>query len=133
MTRLIAEAALIQGVGTPVQEIIGRLNTGTDEVSIAKMHSRKGWSQPGQTRQFNEYILVLKGALRVKTRRKEFVARTGQAIVVPAGEWVEYSAPEAGGARYLAICVPAYSPGLVRKRGQSASGRNRTSRLGPRG
>ena len=114
MARLIAEAALIQGVGTPVQEIIGRLNTGTDEVSIAKMHSRKGWSQPGQTRQFNEYILV---SLRVKTRRKEFVARTGQAIVVRAGEWVEYSAPEAGGARYLAICVPAYSPDLVRIRG----------------
>ena len=117
MARLIAEAALIQGVGTPVQEIIGRLNTGTDEVSIAKMHSRKGWSQPGQTRQFNEYILVSKGALRVKTRRKELVARTGQAFVVLAGEWVEYSAPEAGGARYLAICVPAYSPDLVRIRG----------------
>ena len=114
MAKLITQPAIIQTVGTPVEEIIGRLNSKTAEISIAKMHSRKGWSQPGQIREFNEYILVLKGALQVKTRSKELVVRAGQAVIVTAGEWVAYSAPEAGGARYLAVCAPAYSPKLVR-------------------
>ena len=115
MAKLIAKPAIIQTVGTPVQEIIGRLNTKTAEISIAEMHSRKGWSEPGQIREFKEYILILKGALQVKTRRKELIARAGQAVIVSAGEWVQYSAPEAGGAHYLAVCMPAYSPGLVRR------------------
>jgi hypothetical protein len=114
MAKLIAQPAIIQTVGTPVEEIIGRLNTKTAEISIARMHSRKGWSQPGQVREFNEYILVFKGALQVKTQRRELVVRAGQAVIVNAGEWVSYSTPEAGGARYLAMCVPAYSPELVR-------------------
>ena len=115
MAKLIAKSAIIQTVGTPVEEIIGRLNTKTAEISIAKMHSRKGWVEPGQIREFNEYILVLRGALQVKTRRKELVVRAGQAVIVNAGEWVAYSTPEAGGAHYLAICAPAYSPRLVRR------------------
>jgi len=115
MAKLIAAPAIIQTVGTPVEEIIGRLNTKTAEISIARMHSRKGWVEAGQVRQFNEYVLVFKGALHVKTRRREFMARAGQAVIVKAGEWVQYSTPEAGGARYLAICVPAYSPKLVHK------------------
>jgi mannose-6-phosphate isomerase-like protein (cupin superfamily) len=115
MARLITKPAIIQTVGTPVEEIIGRLNTKTSEISIAHMHSRKGWSQPGQIREFNEYILVFKGAVQIKTRRKVLVVRAGQAVIVNAGEWVEYSTPEAGGARYLAVCMPAYSPKLVRR------------------
>jgi ethanolamine utilization protein EutQ len=79
------------------------------------MNSRKGWSEPGQVRKFTENILVLKGALYIKLRRRELVARAGEAVIVKKGEWVRYSTPEAGGARYLAICVPAYSPGLVRR------------------
>jgi acyl-CoA synthetase (AMP-forming)/AMP-acid ligase II len=114
MAKLITGSAIIKTVGTPVQEIIGRVSTGTDEVSVAKMHSRKGWSQPGQIRRFNEYILISRGALQIKTRRKKLIARAGHAVLVRAGEWVEYSAPEAGGAHYLAICVPAHSPDLVR-------------------
>ena len=110
----IAKAAIIQTVGTPVEEIIGRLNTNTTQVSIARMHSRKGWVQPGQVRRFAEYLLVLRGALHVTTRRHHLVARAGQAITVRAGEWVQFSTPEAGGARYLAVCVPAYRPSLVR-------------------
>ncbi len=115
MAKLITKPAIIQTVGTPVEEIIGRLNTKTAEISIAKMHSRKGWVEHGQIREFNEYILVFKGALQIKTRRRELVARAGQAVIVNAGEWVQYSTPEAGGARYLAMCVPAYSPKLVRR------------------
>jgi quercetin dioxygenase-like cupin family protein len=114
MAKLIPKAAIIQTIGTPVEEIIGRLNTGTEEVSVARMHSRKGWCQPGQIREFNEYLLISKGTLRVKTRRKEWVVRAGQAVSIRSGEWVEYSAPESGGAHYLAICVPAYSSDLVR-------------------
>jgi quercetin dioxygenase-like cupin family protein len=117
MAKLITEAAVIQTVGTPVMEIIGRLNTGTAEISVARMHSRKGWTMPGQIRGFNEYILISKGALQVRTRRKQLLARAGHAVVIRAGEWVAFSAPEAGGAHYLAICVPAYSPDLVRQRG----------------
>jgi quercetin dioxygenase-like cupin family protein len=114
MAKLITKPAIIQTAGTPVEEIIGRLSTKTAEISIARMHSRKGWVQPGQIREFNEYILVFKGALQVKTRHKELIVRAGQAVIVNAGEWVSYSTPEAGGARYLAMCVPAYSPKLVR-------------------
>jgi hypothetical protein len=115
MAKLIAKPAIIQTVGTPVEEIIGRLNTKTAEISIAQMHSRKGWVEPGQVREFNEYILVLKGSLYVKTRRSALVVRAAQAVIVNAGEWVAYSTPEAGGARYLAMCIPAYSPKLVRR------------------
>lgn len=115
MARLITQPAIIQTIGTPVEEIIGRLNTKTAGISIAKMHSRKGWSQSGEVREFTEYIIVLKGALQVNTRRKSLSVRAGQAAIVKAGEWVKYSAPEAGGARYLAICTPAYSPDLIRK------------------
>jgi ethanolamine utilization protein EutQ (cupin superfamily) len=115
MAKLIAKPAFIQTVGTPVEEIIGRLNTKTAEVSIARMHSRKGWSQPGQICDFNEYILVFKGALQVKTRRRALLVRAGEAAIVRKGEWVAYSTPFAGGARYLAICVPAYSPQLLRR------------------
>jgi len=115
MAKLITQPAIIQTIGTPVEEIIGRLNTKTAEISIAQMHSRKGWTEPGQIREFNEYILVFKGVLQVKTRRRELLVRAGQAVIVNAGEWVAYSAPKPGGARYLAICVPAYDPGLVRR------------------
>ncbi len=116
MAKLVAKPAIIQTVGTPVEEIIGRLNTKTAEISIAKMHSRKGWAQPGQVREFNEYILIFKGVLQVKTRRSELLVRAGQAVIVNAGEWVQYSTPEPGGAQYLAICLPAYSPKLVRSK-----------------
>jgi ethanolamine utilization protein EutQ (cupin superfamily) len=115
MAKLVTKPAIIKTAGTPVEEIIGRLNTKTDEISIARMFSRNGWSEPGQIRKFTEYILVFKGTLHVKLRRKTLVARAGDAVIVKAGEWVQYSTPEAGGARYLAICVPAYSPGLVRR------------------
>ena len=115
MAKLVTKPAIIKTAGTPVEEIIGRLNTKTARVSIAKMHSRKGWAEAGQIRKFSEHILVLKGALHVKTRRNELVVRAGQAVIVNAGEWVQYSTPQAGGAQYLAVCLPAYSARLVRR------------------
>jgi mannose-6-phosphate isomerase-like protein (cupin superfamily) len=115
MAKLVTKPAVIKTDGTPVEEIIGRLNTKTDELSIARMFSRKGWSESGQVRKFAEYILVLKGALHLKLRTKALVVRAGEAVIVKAGEWVQHSTPDPGGAHYLAVCVPAYSPRLVRR------------------
>ncbi|MEI6127515.1 MAG: cupin [Pseudomonadota bacterium] len=115
MAKLVTKLAIIKTAGTPVEEIIGRLNTKTANISIAKMFSRKGWVEPGQIRKFREYILVFKGALHVTTRREKLIVRAGQAVIVNAGEWVHYSTPQAGGAQYLAVCEPAYSPKLVRR------------------
>jgi quercetin dioxygenase-like cupin family protein len=115
MARLVTKSAIIKTAGTPVEEIIGRLNTKTDEISIARMFSRQGWSEPGQRRKFTEYILVLKGALYVKLRRRELIVRAGEAVIVKAGERVQYSTPQTGGAQYLAVCIPAYSARLVRR------------------
>jgi ethanolamine utilization protein EutQ (cupin superfamily) len=116
MAKLVAKAAVIKTEGTPVEEIVGRLSTKTADISFARMHSRRGWVDHEQKRQFAEYILVFKGALHVKTRRQRLVARAGQAVAIRAGEWVQYSTPEAGGAHYLAVCVPAFDPDLVQRK-----------------
>jgi ethanolamine utilization protein EutQ (cupin superfamily) len=115
MAKLVKNPAVIETSGTPVEEIVGRVNTHTTQVSIARMRSHRGWVDDGQVRQFAEFLLVLAGALYVRTRRQHLVARTGQAVMIRRGEWVEYSTPERGGARYLAVCMPAFQPGLVRR------------------
>lgn len=114
--RLIEKPTVIAAAGSPpkeIQEFIGRVNSGTSEVSVARMISAPGWKEPGQTPQFNEYTVVLKGALQVNLRDRQIVVRAGQAITVPAGEWVQYETPE--GAEYVAVCVPAFSPGTVHR------------------
>jgi quercetin dioxygenase-like cupin family protein len=114
--RFIEKPAVIEAAGSPpklIQEFIGCINSGTEEVSIAKMTSPAGWSEPGQTPEFNEYTLVLNGALHVSTREREYVVQAGQAIITHAGEWVRYHTPE--GAEYIAVCVPAFSPAAVRR------------------
>ncbi len=93
-----------------IQEYIGHVNSGTTEVSIARMHSPSGWVEPGQTPDFTEYTLVLKGALQVETREGVYQVKAGEAIITPAGEWVRFSTPGADGAEYVAICVPAFTP-----------------------
>ena len=115
MAKLVKKPAVISTSGTPVEEVVGRVNTNTTQVSIARMRSHRGWVDDGQARQFAECVLVFAGALHVKTRRQHLVARAGQAVMIRRGEWVEYSTPERGGARYLAVCVPAFQPGLVRR------------------
>ena len=109
---------MIKAAGTPpkeIQEFIGRVNTGTAEVSIARMRSPQGWSEPVQIPEFNEYTVVLKGALHVTFEGKGVVVREGQAILVEAGESVQYSTPEHEGAEYIAVCVPAFSPQTVHR------------------
>jgi mannose-6-phosphate isomerase-like protein (cupin superfamily) len=116
MARLIEKPAVVTAEGTPpkeIREFIGLANTGTTEVSIAKMISPAGWSEPGQTPEFNEYTMVLKGSLHVKLKDRELIVKAGQAVMVDAGERVRYSTPE--GAEYIAVCVPAFSPETVHR------------------
>lgn len=98
-----------------INEFIGLVNSGTDEVSIAHMISPAGWSEPGQRPEFNEYTVVLKGRLLVETINEQFSILEGQAIMASKYEWVKYSTPPEEGAEYISICVPAFSPETVNR------------------
>jgi mannose-6-phosphate isomerase-like protein (cupin superfamily) len=98
-----------------IEEFIGGVNTGTATVSVARMISPSGWSEPGQTPEFDEYTVVLRGVLQVQTRTEVFNVEAWQAIIVEAGEWVRYSTPGPDGAEYIAVCVPAFSPETVHR------------------
>jgi mannose-6-phosphate isomerase-like protein (cupin superfamily) len=112
MPTLITSPTRVQAAGNPpkiIEEFIGRVNSRTTEVSIAHMQSPAGWEEPGQMPEFDEYTLVLKGSLRVEFREGVIDVHADQAIVARKGEWVRYSSPAAGGAEYIAVCVPAFS------------------------
>jgi len=116
--RLIESPTVVPAAGTRpkrIEEFIGRVNSGTTTVSIARMTSPPGWVEPGQTPEFDEYTLVLEGSLRVESRGDVLEVAPGQAVHVRAGEWVRYSTP--AGASYVAICLPAFSPGTVHRDG----------------
>jgi mannose-6-phosphate isomerase-like protein (cupin superfamily) len=98
-----------------IDEYIGRVNTGTEQVSVAHMRSPGGWQEPGQTPQFEEFTVVLRGMLRVEYRGGVLEVRAGQAVIAHPGEWVRYSTPEADGAEYIAVCLPAFSPITVHR------------------
>ncbi len=98
-----------------IQEYVGRVNTGTGEVSIARMVSPSDWMEPGQTPEFDEYTVVLKGMLRVETRESTVDVHQQEAIIVRKGEWVRYSTPTPEGAEYIAVCIPAFSPNAVHR------------------
>lgn len=118
MVNLISSPTVIPAVGQPpkiIEEFIGRVNSQTSALSIAKMTSPPGWSEPGQTPEFDEYTIVLKGELQVETRDSILKVAAGQAIIVRAGEWVRYATPAAEGAEYIAICLPAFSPSTVHR------------------
>jgi len=100
-----------------IEEFIGQVNSGTKDLSIARMKSPAGWIEPGQKPEFDEYTLVLKGLLRVTTQAEAADIRAGEAVIVPAGEWVQYSTPGAEGAEYIAVCLPAFSPETVHRDG----------------
>jgi mannose-6-phosphate isomerase-like protein (cupin superfamily) len=91
-----------------IDEYIGRVNSGHESVSIAHMHSPAGWSEPGQQPDFDEFTIVLRGAVRVESKEGVMEVRAGQAVVARRGEWVRYSTPGAEGAEYIAVCVPAF-------------------------
>jgi mannose-6-phosphate isomerase-like protein (cupin superfamily) len=98
-----------------IEEFVGRVNSGTEAISVAHMTSPGGWLEPGQTPEFDEYTLVLKGELQVETRSGHFTVPAGQAILATRGEWVRYSTPHPDGADYIAICLPAFSPDTVHR------------------
>jgi mannose-6-phosphate isomerase-like protein (cupin superfamily) len=114
MPQLIAAPTQIPVPGNKIiDEYIGRVNSGDTQASIAHMSSPAGWSEPGQRPDFDEYTVVLKGAIRVEHENGMMEVNAGQAIIARSGEWVRYSTP--GGAEYIAICVPAFSPGTVHR------------------
>ncbi|HEV8060752.1 MAG TPA: cupin [Gemmataceae bacterium] len=98
-----------------IEEFVGRVNTGTEQLSIARMRSPAGWIEPGQTPLFDEYTVVLAGLLIVRTRDAVFEVPAGQAFIARQGEWVQYSTPGADGAEYVAVCLPAFSPQTVHR------------------
>jgi mannose-6-phosphate isomerase-like protein (cupin superfamily) len=98
-----------------IEEFIGRVNSGTDDLSIAKMTSPAGWIEPGQKPAFDEYTVVLKGMLRVTTKTGVEDIQAGEAVIVPSGEWVQYRTPGSEGAEYIAVCLPAFSPETVHR------------------
>ena len=118
MVRIIESPKIIESVGTlpkRIAEYAGRVTTGSDALSLAVMQSPAGWEEPGQTPEFDEYTLELRGAVHIATRGATQVVRAGQCAIAAAGEWVRYSTPEPGGAEYVAVCLPAFSPASVHR------------------
>lgn len=114
----IQQPTIIQAAGNKpkiIEEFIGRVNSATSDISVARMRSPEGWVEPGQVPEFEEYTLVLRGMVRVTSKTGVFEVRAGQAIITTRGEWVQYSTPEEGGAEYIAICSPAFSPDHVHR------------------
>ena len=112
MPTLIAHPTRIQAAGNKpklIDEYIGRVNSKTSAVSVAHMRSPGGWLEPGQSPEFDEFTIVLKGMLRVEHKNGVVEVQTGQAVIAHAGEWVRYSTPDAEGAEYIAVCLPAFS------------------------
>jgi len=118
MPSLIESPSRVTAAGEPpktIDEYVGRVNTGESRLSVAHMRSPAGWSEPGQRPEFDEFTLVLRGALRVEYEGGELTVAAGQAVHTAAGEWVRYSSPGAEGADYVAVCLPAFSPETVHR------------------
>src|SRR5438445_2204363 len=118
MARIILATTVIPAAGEPpkiIEEFIGRVNSKTPAISVAKMMSPSGWREPGQTPEFDEYTIVLKGELQVETREAIHTVAAGQAVIVHAGEWVRYGTPGAAGAEYIAVCLPAFALATVHR------------------
>jgi len=118
MAQHIKSPSIIKAAGNKekiIREYFGNVNSKTSEVSIAHMTSPEGWLEPGQCPKFNEYTFVMKGKLKVITKTEEFIVSEGEGIMTGKDEWVQYSTPFEGGADYIAICLPAFSPELVQR------------------
>jgi mannose-6-phosphate isomerase-like protein (cupin superfamily) len=118
MSTHISSPSIIKAAGNKpkmIEEFIGMVNSGTKNISIARMHSPGGWVEPGQTPEFDEYTIVLRGTLRVITNAGTIDIAAGQAIIAAKGEWIQYSSPEPDGAEYIAVCLPAFSPNIVHR------------------
>ena len=120
MPTLVSQPTRIQAAGNKpktIDEYIGRVNSRTSAASVAHMRSPQGWVEPGQTPEFEEFTIVLKGTLRVEHKGGTLDVHAGQAVVAQAGEWVRYSTPEPDGAEYIAVCLPAFSMETVHRDG----------------
>jgi mannose-6-phosphate isomerase-like protein (cupin superfamily) len=118
MARHIESPSIVEAAGNKpkiIEEFIGCVNSQSREVSMARMTSPSGWVEPGQTPEFTEYTLVLKGSLRVTLKDQSYDVIAGQAIIVEPGEWVQYSTPGSESAEYIAVCLPAFTPETVNR------------------
>ena len=118
MVTVIKGPSVIKAAGNKpkiIEEFIGRVNSQTQGVSIARMKSPEGWKEPGQKPEFDEYTVVLRGVLRVKSEKETIDVKAGQAVIAHRGHWVQYSTPQAEGAEYISVCIPAFSPGTVHR------------------
>ena len=118
MPKIIETPTVIEAAGNKpkrIEEFAGRVNSGDADVSVAHMVSPSGWEEPGQRPEFREITLVLRGMLRVEYEGGAFEVRSGQAVVAEPGEWVRYGSPETGGAEYVSVCLPAFSPESVHR------------------
>ena len=118
MARLIPAPTRIEAAGNKpklIDEFVGLVNSGTSELSIARMRSPSGWQEPGQRPEFDEYTIVLRGMLRVETTTGVLEVQAGQAVITAKGEWVRYGTPGPEGAEYIAVCLPAFSPTTVHR------------------
>lgn len=115
---IIRTPSILRAAGTKpktIQEFVGRVNSKTSGLSVARMDSPAGWIEPGQTPEFDEYTVVLRGAMTVRSEEGEVVVEAGQAFIAHRGEWVQYSTPGEEGAEYVSVCVPAFSPETVHR------------------
>jgi ethanolamine utilization protein EutQ len=118
MPTLISQPTRITSAGNKpklIDEYIGRVNSKTSGASVAHMRSPQGWEEPGQTPEFDEFTIVLKGMVRVQHKGGDLAVRAGQAVITHRGEWIRYSTPEEGGAEYIAVCLPAFSMETVHR------------------
>ena len=118
MPEFIEAPSVIEAAGNKpkiIEEYVGRVNSQSGDVSVARMRSPGGWEEPGQRPDFDEYTVVLRGMLRVEHEGGALDVRAGQAVVTRPGEWVRYSTPEAGGAEYVAVCLPAFAPAAAHR------------------
>ena len=118
MPKLIENPQPIEAAGNPpkqIEEFVGRVNSGHEHVSVAYMKSPAGWAEPGQRPQFQEISIVLSGNLRVEYEAGVLDVQAGQAVIAEPGEWIRYSTPDPGGAEYIAVCLPAFSPETVHR------------------
>jgi len=118
MPTLVSQPTRIQAAGNKpklIDEYIGRVNSKESALSVAHMRGPEGWVEPGQTPEFDEFTIVLKGKFRVRHKDGDMEVRAGQAVIAHRGEWVQYSTPDPGGAEYIAVCVPAFSMETVNR------------------
>ncbi len=118
MATVIGNPSVISACGSKpkiIEEFIGRVNSNTEAISIARMKSPPGWEEPGQRPEFDEYTVVLSGTLRAESEDGQVDVNAGQAVIAHRGEWIRYSTPLREGAEYIAVCLPAFSPEIVHR------------------